>query len=80
MRKTTIALSVLGILAVFFAGYGFAVLTATKTINSGANIITTVNLSVYDSSTANVELTFYDWGRRTSEWVDIDNTRKEPRC
>jgi hypothetical protein len=62
MRKTTIALSVLGILAVFFAGYSFAILTTSKEISSGANIITTVNLSVYDSQSATVELTFYDWG------------------
>lgn len=51
----------LAILAIFFAGYGFAVLTASKEVQSSATVITDVNLSVYDSETDLVELTFVDW-------------------
>lgn len=46
---------------IFFAGYATAILTTTKQINSTANIITTVNLKVFETETATVELTFMDW-------------------
>jgi hypothetical protein len=62
MRKSSmITLAILGVLMVFFAGYGFAVLTTSKEVGSSANVITTVNLSVYDSEVATTELTFIDW-------------------
>jgi len=60
-KRLAIPLAVLAILAIFFAGYGFAVLTTSKQILSGANVVTDVNLSVYDNQTTNVELTFVDW-------------------
>jgi hypothetical protein len=60
-KRLAIPLAVLAILAIFFAGYGYAVLTTTKQIQSGANVVTDVNLSVYDSESASVELTFVDW-------------------
>ena len=80
MRKSSlITLGILAILMVFFAGYGCAVLTTSKNISSGANVITTVNLSVYDSEVATVELTFIDWQNilptqvKTKEiWVQND--------
>jgi hypothetical protein len=62
MRKRyAILFAVLAIFAIFFAGYGFAVLTTNKEIRSGANVVTDVNLSVYDSESASVELTFVDF-------------------
>lgn len=62
MRKEhVLGLTVLLVIAVFLSGYTYGVLTATKEIGSSANVITTVNLSVYDSEVATVELTFIDW-------------------
>jgi hypothetical protein len=80
MRKSSaITLGILGVLVVFLAGYGYGSLTASKEVGSRANVITTVNLSVYDSEVATVELTFIDWTNilpteiKTKEvWVQND--------
>ena len=62
MRKSSaITLGILGVLMVFLSGYTFAVLTTSKEVGSSANVITTVNLSVYDSEVATTELIFIDW-------------------
>jgi hypothetical protein len=60
-KRYAILFAVLAIFAIFFAGYGFAVLTTSKEVQSGANVVTDVNLSVYDSEVSTVELAFIDW-------------------
>ena len=81
MRKRYgILFAVLAIFAIFFAGYGFAVLTTNKEIRSGANLISDVNLSIYDSEVSTVEVTFVDWAtilpsqiKTKSVWIQDDS-------
>ena len=77
LRKAT--LFVLCCALLFAAGYTFAALTATKNVPSGATMITDVNLSVYNSLSTPIEVTFIDWQTmlpsqvRTFElWVQDD--------
>jgi len=64
LKTQLLATVIIAVLAftMFFAGYVLATLTANKEISNSASVITTINLSVYDTQGGTVELTFVDWG------------------
>ena len=49
-------------LLAFAGGYGVAILTTSKEIQTGANVITDVSLNVYENFSATQELTYINWG------------------
>ena len=72
-------LTAVGFISGFMAAT--AVLTVQKEIPTGANIVTDINLSVYENGTTTTELTFIDWGtllptqsETFSMWIQNDAT------
>lgn len=50
------------IAAAFVIGYGLGKLSASREVPTGANLIASVNLSVYNSSWSTEQLVHIDWG------------------
>jgi len=78
-NKLKTGLIALAIVSMFFAGYTFAGLTATKTLPTTSTVITDVNLSVYDAAESSTEIVSIDWGtllptesKTFSLWVQND--------
>mgnify|MGYP001146971320 CR=1 FL=1 len=61
-KKIITVLAVLAVICVFFAGYGFAVLTSQKNLGVGVRVISDVEIGIYDSSTSTTEIVNVDLG------------------
>lgn len=59
-KKVPLAMLVL-LMVGLAGGYTFAVLTTQKDIPTSANVVTDVNLGVYEDDITTIELTFIDW-------------------
>ena len=60
--KHIIPIFLVALCVALYVGYAVGVLTTTKEIQTGANVITDVSLSVYENFSATEELTYINWG------------------
>jgi hypothetical protein len=61
-KRYAIALAILAIFAVFFAGFAVANMIVTKELPSSVTVSPVVSLTLYDTETSTVELTSLSWG------------------
>jgi len=61
-NKIMVVLAVLAVICVFFAGYGFAILTVDKEVTNNCELVADVDLTCYADSTTTIELINLQWG------------------
>ena len=80
VTKARVALLIIALIAsVFIAGYAVGRLTTQKTLGTNANLVTTVNLSLYPDVATNQQLLNITWGiilptqvLRYTVWIQND--------